>query len=398
MITASRSANLAGVLLLALAAGTSTASAEPPNAGGLGDNDSIFIDGKNFQVVPGKANGEIADRLTTMGARELGPGAIIFRSGDKLYIAGAPTGTPELEPQKGPILITYEPPKNPELKDIYERVKRRQALEMVKLLLSPFILPVDLNIKMLDCDGVANAWFDRDGKKRTIRICYEYIKEVMDKLPKETTPQGIEPHDAMIGQFMFAVLHETGHAMFDIFDVPLFGHQEDAADQFATWIMLQFGGERAHRLIRGAAYSYIGFIKALKDKPKVTIPLAAFSSDHGQPEERFYNLACLAYGYDPKIFVKVIALDYLPEGRAKKCKFEYEDITFAMHQLIGPHIDQEQKKKVLANTWVTDEQPAAANAPVAASPAPATNPADAATPTAAANPPAAEKKPPAALK
>ena len=391
MIIASRSANLVGVLLLALAAGGSTAVAQTPNAGSLGDNDSIFIDGKNFQIVPGKAHDDIANRLTTMGARELGPGAIIFRSGDKLYIAGAPTGTPALEPQKGPVIITYEPPKNPALKDIYERVKRRQALEMVKLLLSPLILPVDLNIKMLDCDGVANAWFDRDGKNRTIRICYEYIKEVMDKLPKETTPQGIEPHDAMVGQFMFAVLHETGHAVFDIFEVPIFGHQEDAADDFATWVMLQFGGERAHRLIRGAAYSYIGFIKALKDKPNVTLPLAAFSSDHGQPEARFYNLACLAYGYDPKIFVKVVALDYLPESRAKKCKFEYDDITFAMHQLISPHVDQEQKKKVFANTWVTDEQPEAAKAPTAANPAPAANPATAANPD-------AEKRPPAALK
>ena len=37
---------------------------------------------------------------------------------------------------------------------------------------------------------------------------------------------------------MFWTLHETGHAAFDIFQVPLFGREEDAADLFAAYIML----------------------------------------------------------------------------------------------------------------------------------------------------------------
>jgi hypothetical protein len=281
--------------------------------------------------------------------------------GDKLYIAGAPMNTPALEPQKGPIFIEYEPPKNPAHQKIYELVKERHGLETFKQLLSPFRLPVDITIKTLGCDGVANAYFDRDGNKRSIRICYEYLQDVMDKLPKETTPTGITPHDALVGQLMFALMHETGHAMFDIFQVPIWGHQEDAADQFATWIMLQFGGGRAHRLVKGSAYAYHGFIKQLKDKPEVKIPLAAFSSDHGQPEERFYNLACMAYGYDPKEFAEVVGNDWLPESRAKKCKWQYEDSQYAFQQTMGPHIDKEQARKVLDTTSLTsDTSPAPA--------------------------------------
>jgi hypothetical protein len=380
MIIASKSANLVGALLVALAASAGTAAAQAQSSAGIADKDAIFFDGRTFQVVPGKANDDFAKRIEGMGAREIGPGAIIFRSGDKLYIAGAPANTPALEPQKGPVFIEYEPPKNPAHQKIYELVKERHGLEIFKQLLSPFRLPVDITIKTLGCDGVANAYFDRDGNKRSIRICYEYLQDVMDKLPKETTPTGITPHDALVGQLMFALMHETGHAMFDIFQVPIWGHQEDAADQFATWIMLQFGGERAHRVIRGAAYSYAGFIKAVKDDPKVTVPLAAFSSDHGQPEERFFNLACIAYGYDPKIFAKIVDLNLLPQSRAKKCKFEYEDLTDAMHQLIGPHVDKELAKKVLADPWVTDNLPSTPSLPPSASA------------------PAAFERPPAALK
>jgi hypothetical protein len=377
MTTARRTSSSIAALTIALAAGAWTVPAQAQSSTGIADKDSIFIDGKTFQIVPGKAQGDVAKKMESLGAREIGPGAIIFRSGDKLYIAGAPTNAPALEPQKGPIFIAYDPPKNPAHQKVYELIKERHGLEIFRALLSPFNLPVDITIRTLGCDGVSNAYFDRDGKNRSIRICYEYLQDVMDKLPQETTPSGITPHDALIGQLMFAIMHETGHAMFDIFDVPIFGHQEDAADQFATYIMLQFGGGRAHRLVKGAAYAYHGFIKQLKDKPEVKMPLAAFSSDHGQPEERFYNLACTAYGYDPKEFAEVVANDWLPQSRAKKCKFEYEDITFAMSQLIGPHVDKERAKRVLATTWLQDNDAKTQ----ATSPAPATPPAPAAAAT-----------------
>jgi hypothetical protein len=53
------------------------------------DNDSVFVDGQSFQVIPGKAKGDTAAQIKSLSARGLGPAAIIFRSGDKLYIADA---------------------------------------------------------------------------------------------------------------------------------------------------------------------------------------------------------------------------------------------------------------------------------------------------------------------
>src|SRR5262245_52414996 len=109
MIIASKSANLVGALLVALAASAGTAAAQAQSSAGIADKGAVFIDGKTFQIVPGTANDDFAKRVEGMGAREIGPGAIIFRSGDKLYIAGAPSNTPALEPQKGPVFIEYEP-------------------------------------------------------------------------------------------------------------------------------------------------------------------------------------------------------------------------------------------------------------------------------------------------
>jgi len=55
------------------------------------DNDSVYVDAKSFQVVPGKGKGDAGAQIKDLAARELGPGAIIIRSGNKLYIAEGQT-------------------------------------------------------------------------------------------------------------------------------------------------------------------------------------------------------------------------------------------------------------------------------------------------------------------
>jgi hypothetical protein len=63
--------------------------AETKDALGLADNDSVYIDAKSFTIVPGKAKADTSALIKKFDARNLGPGAIVFRSGDKLYIADA---------------------------------------------------------------------------------------------------------------------------------------------------------------------------------------------------------------------------------------------------------------------------------------------------------------------
>jgi len=252
------------------------------------------------------------------------------------------------------ITIEYVPPKNPAHKTAYEMVKQRGALEKIKKVFSPWQLPVPLTIRTIGCDGVSNAWYQRENDRPTVSICYEYLVEIWNIMPKETEAAMVTAQDAVIGQLFFALAHEFGHATFDIFDVPVFGREEDAADQFATYIMLQFGDDRAHRLITGAAFSYREFVKNYKQKPNVSVPLLAFSSDHGSPEARFYNLLCLAYGYDAKLFADVVNKEYLPKTRARNCRYEYVVLRYAFRQLVVPHINMDMAKQVMDAHWLDD--------------------------------------------
>jgi len=152
------------------------------------------------------------------------------------------------------------------------------------------------------------------------------------------------------------VAHEMGHAAFDLFEVPIFGNAEDAADHFAGYTMLQFGKDQARELIAGAAYSYKGYVQ----RPEVTAPLAAFSEAHAAPAQRFYNLLCLAYGANATLFADIVDKGYLPKERATGCKREYDQVAFAFRDLIAPHLDLMLANQVLDKTWLPDVKDRAA--------------------------------------
>jgi hypothetical protein len=247
------------------------------------------------------------------------------------------------------VSIIYEPPENPALQDLYDLLRERHALESIQEILMPFRSPEALTIKTAECKAI-NAWYRRESFKPTVTVCYEFLKHILGSLPNQDNPDGLTPADAAVGQFFFATLHEVGHAIFDILDVPMFGHQEDAADNFATYIMLHFGEGQAHRLIGGAAWSWRAYLGDYKKNPVVPTRLSAFASDHGLPQERFYNLICLALGADHEGFADLE--NYLPSTRSPHCSYEYRTLVRAFEKEITPHIDQEVARQVLNTNWL----------------------------------------------
>jgi hypothetical protein len=57
--------------------------------GTLSSNDGIYVDVQDFKISKGAAKGDPAAQISKLGAREASDGAIIFRSGNKLYIVDA---------------------------------------------------------------------------------------------------------------------------------------------------------------------------------------------------------------------------------------------------------------------------------------------------------------------
>ena len=244
------------------------------------------------------------------------------------------------------VRINYVAPKNPAHQEVYELLKERQSLEKFQEILSPFRLEWILTISLTECDGEADAMYSDD----TITICYEYIEQLRKYMPAKTTPAGIEPVDTMVGPFVDTVLHEFAHALFDYLDVPVLGREEDAADQVSAYIYLQFGKAEARRLIMGTVYAYLREGQATN-----LTTMEEFAGEHSTPEQRAFNLICMAYGVDPETFGDITTLGGLPRNRAENCKEEFELISLAFQQLIGPHIDPDLAEKVFDRSWLPEK-------------------------------------------
>ena len=231
---------------------------------------------------------------------------------------------------------------------LYKLLKQRQALEKIRDLLSP-----------LRC-RIGCCW--RPWTAGLSQRLLQYRKASPSatssstiswkNAPESTTPAGIAPIDTLIGPLLDVFLHEAGHAVFAMLQIPVFGREEDAADQFSTYIMLKFDKDEARRLILGSAYQYKGDLSS----PTVTIEQQTFADEHGTSAQRFYNLMCMVYGADPKLFGDVVEKGFLPEERAVICKREYAQLAHAFETLIGPHIDKTLARK-LHKRWLPASPP-----------------------------------------
>jgi len=257
--------------------------------------------------------------------------------------------------------ISYEPPKDPEHGQIYEEFKRLRALEKLQEFLSPFRLPRTLTIMLAGCDGEADAFYGDD----EITICYEYIDALWKNMPAQTTPGGVAPIDTVFGPLFDTSLHEFAHALFDMLDLPVLGREEDAADQVAAYIYLQFGAAESRRLITGTAYAYAteamrgelpSSLEEVAEAMKAERPTSfgEFAGEHSTPAQRTYNVMCMAYGADRKVFGDFVEKGFLPRERAEFCHEEYEQVQDAFQALVGPHIDQDLAREIFDRAWLDE--------------------------------------------
>ncbi len=244
------------------------------------------------------------------------------------------------------IEFAYIEPKDPELDEVYRDVRKRRVLERLQEFLSPFRLPRPVVFTFKGCDGEDDAfYFDYD-----VTVCYELAEELQWATPKKVTAEGVAPHDAVAGPFFSTALHEFAHAFFQLHETPIFGREEDAADQFAAYIILLLDKNTASRLIRGTAYAYMTEAKERKSASTIE-----FSSEHGIAEQRYYNVLCMAYGSDPEYFSDLISKSILPRNRAELCQDEFEQIEDAYRALILRHVDETLAKDVWGKLEVRTE-------------------------------------------
>jgi Putative metallopeptidase len=245
--------------------------------------------------------------------------------------------------------IEYVAPTSAQLESVYKSLKQRKILEELQHFLAPLHLPHPLRLLTRQCDEV-NAFYS--GSSRSLTICYELVAEIMDSAPRTVSADGfITRQAAIVGNLLGVVLHEGGHMLFDMLDVPVFGREEDAADQTASFIALQFNKDVARTIVKGFVYFW-----ARQQDPAASAPMSVWSDVHGKASQRMYNALCLAYGGDPQTFQEFVNQGWLPKKRAEHCDQEFAQLKLAFVNTVLPFIDQDLMARVQQTQWLTADE------------------------------------------
>ena len=259
-------------------------------------------------------------------------GAAMSRSVIQPRAADARIGGPAFE-------YAYTPPKSRDLKPIYRRVVDadlwRQIPE-IQAIDGMFALPRRLRFVTAEC-GEFGAFYRPD--QAEVVLCYETLRTLYEKGQEHQRALGLgddHPLHYVRANVRFIVLHETGHALVDMLDLPVTGRQEDAVDQLAAILMLRFAGldetpEQVIGNLRLAANWMLSDSTGAYD-------LIAYADEHALGEQRYFNLQCLIYGTDPDGFAGMVKAGQLTAARAAGCARETRSASRAWVRLLMPHL------------------------------------------------------------
>ena len=223
-----------------------------------------------------------------------------------------------------------------------------------------FKLPHDVIVGIAECasfmppEDSVNAYYasrSLTGENFSmIIICYELILHEYDIMEYLVTPgkgdryisanvicksgqncPSAEDRTRNIIDFIF--YHELGHALIDVYDLPIPTAEEVNADSLSAYILLEFSaGSGGNDSIRDAAWGYL-LTSSVKD-----LPIEAYADTHTLNIQRFFNLACFAYGSDPSSNRDLIQTGLLDRDRAKGCAQEYKKLVSSWKHHLTPNM------------------------------------------------------------
>jgi hypothetical protein len=136
----------------------------------------------------------------------------------------------------------------------------------------------------------------------------------------------------MLGNTLFALMHEMAHGLITDLGLPVLGREEDAADAFATVMMLSMKNAVTHRVLVNAAKGWMISDRRSRDSGDA----AVFYDAHGLDLQRAYNIICLMVGSDPDQFDDLANETNLPEDRRGTCQGDYSNASWSWNKALEP--------------------------------------------------------------
>ncbi|MDT4969026.1 MAG: hypothetical protein QOJ64_3763 [Acidobacteriota bacterium] len=246
-----------------------------------------------------------------------------------------------------PVRVRYDVPKDAPLVAYQKFLQGRKVLEEMADGLNELLrLPQDLTLTATQC-GTVNAFYQP--RLKAVQLCYEYVRSfnnlhINDQRRPDGTYDNAAVTKALLGTIKFTMIHEIGHALVDILDLPITGGEEDAVDQLAAVVLLSSEDEADTVAVIDAAYTKLLRANANAATQENLTPAQRkwfednppYADEHSLDEQRFYNTVCLAYGSNAQLFADFVTEGVLPKARAARCPFEWKRISRSWTRLLAP--------------------------------------------------------------
>lgn len=130
---------------------------------------------------------------------------------------------------------------------------------------------------------------------------------------------------------LFVLYHEVAHLLFHQLDLPILGREEDAADNMATWTLLNKRSAATDKVLADAAQGWILSGIAYDSGGDES----DYAAGHSLDKQRAYQIVCLMVGMDEDAF-RPIANEYRMErDRQDSCYWDYDTVDRSLQGLLG---------------------------------------------------------------
>jgi hypothetical protein len=192
-------------------------------------------------------------------------------------------------------------------------------------------LPTDIGVKFTEC-GEVNAFYSPND--RLIVMCYDLMIAQLSQFmqpPMNQSPQEAASSAAQV--FVFVTLHEVGHALVDVLNLPITGREEDAVDQMAAVLLSSDDSGEQAVLVTAISFLVMG-------TQRTQAELNTFWDTHSFSLQRFVDLTCLVYGKNPGKYTYLVEKQILHRDRAVRCPKEYQQKRDSWARLLAPYLNQ----------------------------------------------------------
>jgi hypothetical protein len=152
-------------------------------------------------------------------------------------------------------------------------------------------------------------------------------------LKRLSEQQRLDAVEFVIGNTLFALLHEIGHVLIAEMKLPVLGWEEDAADTYATLRLLQVGTNFSLHALAEAARNW--FLNERRDRQIGVKPV--YYDEHDLNQQRAYHVVCLMVGSDPVKFKALADANRMPQERQESCAKDFEKATRSWNTVLEPH-------------------------------------------------------------